>query len=58
MNILELFWKTYRIKEITTDGSLSHYYFLRGFAWDVVNRACENATKKNGSWTVEEISAI
>ena len=56
--MIKLFWKTYRIKMITDDKKETHVLFMRGFTWDVVEKAVKYADKKKGKWVVYSITRV
>lgn len=59
-----LFWKTYQITSITaaSENKMTHVHFIRGFTWEVVNKALEFAKEKTEAekkdWIVKEIKRI
>ena len=59
---MESFKKVYKITMQTSDRALLHYYFARGFTWEVICDATKEANEfekeKGKKWAVIDIKRI
>lgn len=58
----KLFWKTYQVEFVNTQNTKRQVQFFRGFPWEVIKMAVEEAKEKSEKekepWAVNDIKRI